>query len=293
MINNIEINNIIKANMLNNREVGFLITIVLVIIICGITLKKDFLKRVRMFIEVFDIEIIIIIFSIFIWEILLLILLDRFNLWSINNLKDSIWWFFTTGIVVIFKVSFINKNDIYRYLINILFNCFSINLLIEFIYSNYIFSIPIEIFIWICISIEVFIKFSVKNEIYCKTTGENLNWLYDKIKILLYYGIIIGIIFSIIRNPQKLFKFKGLIINIILMASIILPTYLLHIYILYEKLFRKLCHNKNKKIVRYIKLRVFFYAKFNINKLEFDKFKKVFWLQKREDVKREFNEMER
>ena len=246
-----------------------------------------------MFIEVFDIEIIIIIFSIFIWEILLLILLDRFNLWSINNLKDSIWWFFTTGIVVIFKVSFINKNDIYRYLINILFNCFSINLLIEFIYSNYIFSIPIEIFIWICISIEVFIKFSVKNEIYCKTTGENLNWLYDKIKILLYYGIIIGIIFSIIRNPQKLFKFKGLIINIILMASIILPTYLLHIYILYEKLFRKLCHNKNKKIVRYIKLRVFFYAKFNINKLEFDKFKKVFWLQKREDVKREFNEMER
>ena len=44
LINNIEINNIIKANMLNNREVGFLITIVLVIIICGITLKKDFLK---------------------------------------------------------------------------------------------------------------------------------------------------------------------------------------------------------------------------------------------------------
>ena len=128
----------------------------------------------------------------------------------------------------------------------------------------------------------------------------------DKAVILNFLNkifIIIGIIWSIwlisdlIGQPKSLFEFDnifGFIDNIILTISMILPTYILKVYVLYENLFIRLKFlNIDNDIKRYLKIKIIFYAKLNVAKLDFEYYKDIAWLGDKKKIKKTFKELKK
>ena len=75
---------------------------------------------------------------------------------------------------------------------------------------------------------------------------------------------------------MSLIIFLDFIDNIILTISMILPTYILKVYVLYENLFIRLKFlNIDNDIKRYLKIKIIFYAKLNITKLDFEYYKDI------------------
>ena len=82
--------------------------------------------------------------------------------------------------------------------------------------------------------------------------------------------------------------------NIILTISMILPTYILKVYVLYENLFIRLKFlNIDNDIKRYLKIKIIFYAKLNVAKLDFEYYKDIAWLGDKKKIKKTFKELKK
>ena len=74
----------------------------------------------------------------------------------------------------------------------------------------------------------------------------------------------------------------------------ILPTYILKVYVLYENLFIRLKFlNIDNDIKRYLKIKIIFYTKLNIAKLDFEYYKDIAQLGDKKKIKKTFKELKK
>lgn len=289
---------IMDQNSLNNRELAYLTIILLGIIFIIIksndrkNLKESFKSLLKAFFckKIFGTTIIL-----FIWTIFICYLLKIIGIWDYGLIKNTLFWFISSGIFIAFKVVEIDKYNLKNYFKNILLGSFKIAIILDFIQSTYIFNYWIEFIIGIIILFLGMIKVVIE-----------LGKETDKAVILNFFNkvfIIIGIIWSIwlisnlIGQPKSLFEFDnifGFIDNIILTISMLFPTYILKVYVLYENLFIRLKFlNIDNDIKRYLKIKIIFYAKLNITKLDFEYYKDIAWLGDKKKIKKTFKELKK
>lgn len=281
-------NEILKQNALNNADLAYLTIISLCIFILSILYIDIFGARFKNTIKIiFDTEIIFIVFLLIIWVTLICYVLKKIGIWNLGLIKDTIIWFITTGIFIVFKVIPFDKFKIKHDLISILFKAFGISSVARIIFNKYIFSYWIElIIIFLAIVIIIIVEVSLP-----KVIDKCENRLKSPHKILIIVVIILAILLIYIFNIKEIiddFKF-----NFSLTLSMIIPTYLLGIYDGYSKIFRKLKFrgNLDKKTKRYVRLKIILYAKLNYKKLDNKYYERIFWLSDKKEIKKAFKDL--
>jgi membrane protein YdbS with pleckstrin-like domain len=190
-------------------------------------------------------------------------ILQHFELWNYDLLKDTIFWFFTFAFVILFKIL---KASNTNFFIEILNDIFKLTLFLEFISNFHTFSLWIELIIFPIILLITPLK------AFSETDEKNL----QVTKVLSFLQSIMGLIYlsySVIKtigDYQNFFSIqnlKALVLTPILSLSIIPLFYLIALYNNYEQLFLRIrIMSNDPKIQRKIKYQIFHKVKLNLIK---------------------------
>lgn len=293
----ISTSSILKQNALNNRELAYLTIIFLGIIIMIIS-NKDKKRLVSTFGNILKIifckKIFGTIILIAIWVFFICCFLKRRNVWNFTLVKSTLLWFITVGVFTVFKVVRMDKRKIGQYLKSILVNSFKLTIVLDFIQNTYIFNF------WIELIIGIFFVFIGLFQVVAEMSKDKIKLQKGIDKIFILIGLAWGatLIFNMITQPKELINSNNLrefAVNLILTLSMILPTYILGIYVGYEEIFRRLKFRGNidNSTKRYIRLKIILYAKINPKKLDFRIYQKIFWLSDKNDIKKAFKDLRR
>ena len=163
--------------------------------------------------------------------------LNKFGLWNISLIKDTIVWFMFSGLVIVFK-SIVNKgkNNYFR---NIILDNFKIVIFIQFILNEYtmsfwfeFMSVPIFFFIGATMVI-------VENKEEYKDVKKLLIWIQNILFIVITFNSFKDAI-SDIKNLGSYNNLLKIIVPGILSILSVLPAYLLALYSSYETIFIRL-----------------------------------------------------
>lgn len=252
-------------NSFSNREISILFWTTIIFSIFVFISRNEFLNVLKAF---FHYKIILSIFAFLMYCMIVIFLLSKIDFWDFNLLKDSIVWFLTAGMIVLFNVNKINSK---KYFINILNDNLKVILFLEFVVNFYTFDIITELIIIpiiTCITILYeYSKYTMrKNTSHIKVNGALKNLLS-----IVGITILIYISYKTISDYQVLFtksNVKSFYLPIILSVLTLPFYYFLAIYMIYEEFFIRLNFMFNdKKIVWQIKKNIFLTAGFNINVL--------------------------
>ena len=186
------------------------------------------------------------------------------NFWNTTLLKDTIFWYFASALLLFFQINKAKETTFFK---NLVKENLKWAIIIEFILNFYTFNIWTELIILpIMTLLSLMIAYSEQKQEYALTN-----------KVLKYMVSIIGLTFFIIVT-YKTFKNYSDILTIQNLFSFLLPPimtiliipflYLLALYMGYENLFvrtRTMC-NDSKKISQ-IKKQILLTANFNLNRL--------------------------
>lgn len=235
---------------LNNREIATIFW--LAVLIIWVFSKKDARVSFLPVISAFTNKLVLIPFGLFIlYNSMIIWFLRYVGFWDSNQIKNTIIWFFTAGIVSFFQLPNIEKDPLYfRKAIT---DNLKIIVFFEFIISFYVFSLPVElIFVPLVTFLALLSAISErdkKNKIVTKLLHIVLTLIGLIIVIYTIYKLIIN--YSEFAQKQTLYDFSlPTILSIFLLPFI----YLLHVYMVYEGVFRYIDFLiTDKKICRYAK----------------------------------------
>lgn len=212
----------------------------------------------------FGTTIVIILSTLMVYVGLILFLLYKLELWNFLLLKDTLFWFFTTALVLLFNI---NKAKTSGYFKNIIKENLKWAIAVEFIVNFYTFSllkelvlVPSMIFL---ASIQAVASIDKKNIQVSKLLGNILS----VIGILL----IAFIVYKTFTNYQEIFTFHTLFSFLLppFLTVLLIPfLYLLALYMNYEELFVriKFLTNDNKR-KQLLKREILLVANLNLNRL--------------------------
>jgi hypothetical protein len=149
----------------NNREIA--IAIWFVVILCFILFKREFRKSLLgLLITAFQTKILILIILMMFYTFWMVFVLYKISLWNIFLLKDTIIWFFFTGIAMTFDLVPSRENvNVFR---KIIIDNIKIVIIIEFIANMYTFPLVVELFLipslTLIIGFEIVTKKDKRNE---------------------------------------------------------------------------------------------------------------------------------
>jgi hypothetical protein len=193
--------------------------------------------------------------------------LQYISLWDFSMLKDTIYWTFGVGFILIMNSNKAFKED--QYFKKILRDNFRFVLIIEFILGLYVFGLVTEYLL-----APIVIVFSVLLGI--SETDEK----YSQVKNLLYiiFGIVgvFYLIFSIYKIYEDINEFASFntlksFLYPIIMTPIFLPfAYMYALYMHYESIFVRLQFSlrHDKKLRKYAKRKILFLVRLRLNKLK-------------------------
>lgn len=284
-LNTIDYINIIKANSLNGRELAISIWIIISLIYM-VNNKKIRQSLVQVIKCACNSKFVIITMVLIVYNILAIILLNKFGFWNTSLIKDTIVWFLFSGLVIVFKSIENNGNN--NYFKNIILDNFKIVILIQFILSEYTMSFLFE---FISIPIFFFIGAAsviVKNKSEYKDVKKLLMWVQNILFIVIIYN---SFKFAIgdIRNLGTYNNLLKIIVPGVLSILSIVPAYLLALYSSYEKIFVRLNFYKgrSRRLSLYLKARILLYCNINlkrVNSLWHDKNKELFYLTDKKEI---------
>ncbi len=251
--------------MFNNREIA---TAVWLIIFSGLGLLH---KQTRQ--SIFGVmkialtpKLVFPFILLFIYSFLIVLFLRKIHLWSLSNLKETIYWFFFSGVIIAFGVVVDEKTERpYRKIIKELT---TFTIILEFIVNTYVFALLIElIFVLIMtILVMVYTVASVKSEY--KVAEKILGTILAIIGIVIFTQAII----QIYRDFDKFASFKTLIDFIlppVLTISLLPAIYLLQLYVSYESVFVKIdIMLDSKERQRYAKKLLIFHCGFKVKRVK-------------------------
>ncbi|MGE6395965.1 hypothetical protein [Chryseobacterium scophthalmum] len=259
-------------NSFSNREISILFWTTITFSILIFIAKKEFLNVLKAF---FHYKILTSIIAFSLYCISVIFLLSKINYWDISLIKDTIIWFLTAGIVVLFNI---NKVDSTNYFINVLKDNLKVILFLEFVINFYTFGLITElIIIPIITCITILFEYSkytmLKNSNHIKA-----NKALQQMLSIIGITILIYVLYKTISDYKILFtesNIKSFYLPIILSVLTIPFYYFLAIYMIYEEFFIRLnLMFRDKKIENEIKKNIILTAGLNINKIT--KIKNVF-----------------
>src|SRR5690606_15232277 len=128
--------------LLSNREISIIVWLLLTFIFLTASSKVNFGKFLLVLKALFSKKIISFYIGIGIYLALIVTLFNRFGVWEFSLYKDFIYWFFTTGMVLFFNVSYLKTHNDFN---NIIVTSTSSTSRLEFIVGLYIVSLVWEL----------------------------------------------------------------------------------------------------------------------------------------------------
>ena len=273
------------TDILNNREMAIILC--LLIFLIWVLTFKDIRSSIYSFLRILFQKLFIIALSAMsIYVGLILLLYFYLHLWDLTMVKETIYWFFGTALVLSFNVN--NANDDEDYFKKILLNNVKFILILEFIISLYVFSFWFEMIL--IPSIIIFATMSAVAETQKKFA------LVKKVLdfILAVYGI--GLAVFAIINITSGYSYLFTSINFVtfllppLLTIAFLPfIYFFALYISYESLFVRLdiFIKEDKLLARFAKLKLFqlcFLRLKKLQKIKKENFIDFLYVKEKEDV---------
>jgi hypothetical protein len=216
---------------LNNRELAVAIWIGLLLI--AMAFAKDVRHSMGGIIKSFFVKKVFFIFlSIALYSLIIISLLYVVEYWNKTLLKDSVFWFFGTAFLLIFKVT--ASVDV-SFLKKLVFDSVKFTLVFEYIFNLYVFPLPLELFFVLAIILLAMMKPLADREEKHKAARGCI----DNSILFLSVGTIL---FSAIETVQHYNDFftiantKSLLLAPILTILYIPFFYLIAFYIQYETL---------------------------------------------------------
>lgn len=126
----------------NNREIALLLW--LAVIVLAVLLSK-LRKSLVPIVKILTSKMFLIIFSLigaYLFGIILL--LKNFEIWQTSNLKDVLFWLFTVGLILVFKINDAKSNAYFK---GIFLSAIKWTIILEFVVNLYSFSLFTEIVI--------------------------------------------------------------------------------------------------------------------------------------------------
>lgn len=195
-------------------------------------------------------------------------LLYQINFWDLTFLKDTLFWFFTAGMVVFFNINKVNSTN---YFVEILKDNLKVILFLEFVINFYTFGIITELILVPIISLITILFEYSKNSMQKNPKHIKANKFLQSILSIFGIAILIYIsykTFSDYRNLLTETNLKSFYLPIILTLISFPFYYFLAIIIIYEDFFIRINFMFNdKRKVKEVKKSILLIANINLNKL--------------------------
>lgn len=275
----------ILTDLFNNREIAIFVWI-LIFSILALSIKSIRSSINSIFGNLFQKKIMIILILMIIYVNLIIQLGFRFQLWDFTMVKDTIYWFFGSALVLFFSVD--NAKDDEDYFKKILLNNVKFILILEFIINLYAFSFWFEMIL--IPSITIFAIMSAVAETQNKFAS--VKKVLDFILASYGIGLVIFAVLNTASDYNILFNNTNLttfLLPPILTISFLPFIYFFALYMAYEILFVNLSIyiGKDKSLLHFAKRKIFQICLFrlnNIQKLKRDYLRDLLIIREREDV---------
>ncbi len=255
--------------MFNNREIAIAFW---AIIFFGWILSKKELKQslfqslfqsVKIF---FSLKIILPFVLLFAYSFLTVFLLRELHIWSLSNLKETIYWFIFSGIIIAFRS--VADETTKKPIRKIIKELVVFTVILEFIVNTYVFKLPVELFFvpTIAFLTAVYTYASIKTEY--KVVEKIIGTLLAIIGIAMFVQALIQIYYDFDKFA-RLNTLIDFILPPILTISILPAIYLLVLYASYELLFIRVDIMLDpKEMQRYAKKLIILHCGFEIGKVK-------------------------
>lgn len=244
-----------KSEVFNNREIALIFWLIIIFGygILSTSLRSSIFGLIKV---VFSKHIMKLLGLMSLYLYILVLGLQRFGLWDLSLLKDTILWFFLSGVgLVINSVTLRSEDD--KIFIKIFKDNFKVIVVLEFFVSFYTFSFPVELVLLPSIVFVSAVSAVASLDIENLPVQKLANW------VLTLFGIWI---FWHASKEAPLHSFD--VLGVAALKQFLLPflltlfflpfVYLSVVYASYESLFIRidLAQEKNKFLNRYLKNKV-------------------------------------
>lgn len=211
----------VTSKVCNNRELALLIWILVLLIVSFLTnIRKDFIPIIKILTKrIF----LIIYFLICLYLFGVISIFDFLHIWKASNIKDVVFWLFTVGFVLVFKINEAKSNDYFK---GIMRSSIKWTVILEFILNLYSFSLITELIILPILSITVASQAYAENYDEHQRVAKFLRKLIGIVTILVFtYSI-----YKSILNFSDVITFQT--ITSLLLPSTITIMYIPFVYLL-------------------------------------------------------------
>jgi len=278
-------------DVFSTREIAIIIW--LLVVAPFLLRPKDIRKSLADLIKAtFTIRLLFPVFLLSVYVSGVVFVLAHFDLWIVSLLKDSLFWFFSVGLLTIYKyVSAKNGEVPVR---RLLYENMTLIVVLEFLLNTYTFALWIELLI-----VPVVTLFAMLNA-YAERTEGNQRIADLSGKILAGFGMAtIGYaLYSAVKDYQDLGTvdtLRSFMLPILLSIAIVPAAYLMAVYTNYESLFvgLRIGKPKSQRFSKYCKWSIFKHYGFKIRRISNIKPFHLMQLQSKEDLNSLLQELDR
>lgn len=206
--------------------------------------------------------------TLFIYFILIILLLYKINFWEYRQLKDTIIWFLTVGIISTYTA--IGKAKDLNYFKEIIIENIKITVILEFITNMYSYGIILEvILVFLAILLSMCTAVISVSPEFNNENGIKLNKFLSFLLMIIGFLIFLHSVYMVFKHYHEIIFIdfiKDLTLPTILSLAFLLYTYFLVIYCEYEIMFLrfKYCTISSERLRRLLKLRVLLFCNVRI-----------------------------
>ena len=203
----------------------------------------------------------------FTYSFLIVFFLRELHIWSLSNLKETIYWFIFSGIIIAFRSVVDETTE--KPITKIIKELVAFTIILEFIVNTYVFKLLLELFFvpMMAILTAVYTYATIKTEY--KLVEKILATLLTIIGIAMFAQALIQIYYDFDKFA-RLDTLTDFILPPILTISILPAIYLLLLYASYDLLFIRLDLMLNSKgMQRYAKKLLILHCGFKVGKVKY------------------------
>ena len=254
------------TELFNNREIA--IALWTTVFFGWAFSQKEIRRSIFNLVKSFFSPKIIIPFTLFFtYSFLVVLLLRAIHIWNLSNLKETIYWFIFSGIIITFRTVVDETTE--KPIRKIIKELVAFTIILEFIVNTYAFKLLVELFFVPMITIlsAVYTYATIKTE--CKIVEKILGTLLAIIGIAMFTQALIQIYYDFDRFPS-LDTLTNFILPPILTIGILPAIHLLLLYTSYEMLFMRVdLMSNSKETQRYAKKLLILHCGFKVSKVKY------------------------
>lgn len=251
-------------DIFSNRELSTLIWILLIVL--GLQFNKPTRKATGGLLKAFFVPSIVIVnlFAI-LYSSAIIYLLYRLNFWDPSLLKDAIYWFTGSAFLTVFNLNKAGKEkDFFK---NILRDNLKLILILEFVVNFHQFGLVTELILLPIFAFLAMLQAVAEREERTQKVKSLIDWVFAIFGFFVL-GISIRDIWVDFRGFANIPNLESFLLPIILSITFIPIAYCIALYMNFELLFVRLgMFLKNKKDLRYAKLRTIMKSRLSLKKL--------------------------